>query len=198
MRRMSFWLGLTVLCLLLPACNDEGELVPQTPWFDRNHEIQQGWSLFRMADYDGAAVHFDRVIEHFPDAADGYIGLGWCEIERDQLEHALVLLETAIGLADEPDAIAGTAVAASALGRDSLAVEAASMCTDDSYLFIGNPDLRYTDLVYIRALGEFHLRRYEECYASLRILDNNLEIDFEAYDFREQLFNELQDLWRRV
>ena len=86
------------------------------------------------------------------------------------------------------------AVAASALGRDSLAVEMASRCTDDSYIFIGNPDFTYTDIVYIRALGEFHLRRYEDCYASLMILYPELAVDMEAYDFREQLFVELQRL----
>jgi tetratricopeptide (TPR) repeat protein len=196
---MSFWLGLIVICLLVfLACDDESGVVPQPPQIDRNHELQRGWSLFRMKDYDAAAVHFDAVVEHFPDAADGYIGLGWCEIERDHLELALDHLQTADRLANEPDAIAGIAVAASALGLDSLAVEAASRCTDDSYLFIGDPDVGYTDLVYIRALGEFHLLRYEDCYASLRILDRNLEIDMEAYDFREQLFRELQRMRSRV
>ena len=199
MRRISFWPGLTMLCLLaFLACGDKEEIVPQPPQIDRNHEIQQGWSLFRMSDYDAAAVHFETVVEHFPDAADGHIGLGWCEIERDHLGPALEHLETADRLAYEPDAIAGIAVVASALGLDSLAVESASRCTDNSYLFIGNPDLSYTDLVYIRALGEFNLLRYEDCYASLRILDTDLEIDMEAYDFREQLFSELQRMRGRV
>jgi tetratricopeptide (TPR) repeat protein len=192
MRCTGLFLGITVLGLCLVACKDEGGVDPQPPLIDRNYEIQQGWSLFRMTDYDGAAIHFDRIIEHFPDAADGYIGLGWCEIQQDQLELALGHLETANRLAEEPDAIAGTAVAASALGRDSLAVEAASRCTDESYIFIGNPELTYFDLVYIRALGQFHLRRYEDCYASLRILNSSLDIDMEAFDFREQLFAHLQ------
>lgn len=199
MRPLTCWPCLMVLCLLLfSACNDEGGVVPQPPLIDRNHELQQGWYLFRITDYIGAAVHFDRIVEHFPDAADGYIGLGWCETERDELDRALDYFETANRLADEPDAIAGTAVAASALGRDSLAVEMASRCTDDSYIFIGNPELTYTDLVYIRALGEFHLRRYDDCYASLRILRPSWEIDMQAYDFREQLFAELQHLRGQV
>ena len=200
MRRISFRLGLTVICLpvFLLACSDDGGIVPQPPQIDRNHELQQGWSLFRQRDYDTAANHFTAVVDHFPDAADGYIGLGWCEIELDHLELGLDHLQTADRLADEPDAIAGIAVAASALGLDSLAVETALRCTDESYLFIGNPTLSYTDLVYIRALGEFHLLRYEDCYESLRLLDDDIVIDMEAYDFREQLFEELDRLWGRV
>ena len=109
MQRMSFWLGLIVICLLVfLACDDESGVVPQPPQIDRNHELQRGWSLFRMKDYDAAAVHFDAVVEHFPDAADGYIGLGWCEIEGDHLELALDHLQTADRLANEPDAIAVT------------------------------------------------------------------------------------------
>jgi len=198
MRPQRFSLVFTALLLVLPACDDGGGIVPPPPTIDRNQEILLGWNLFRATDYSGAAIHFARLVEHFPDATEGYVGLGWCEIELEDLPLAIVYFEKATRLADDPDGFAGLAVAASALGRDSLAVEAAAWFTDEQYLFIGDPTLGFTDLVYIRALGQFHLRRYEDCYASLRILRSWLEIDMDAYDFREQLFSQLRLLREEV
>jgi tetratricopeptide (TPR) repeat protein len=198
MRWLRWSINLAVLFLILSACSDESRVAPQEPPLDRSYENQQGWSLFRSTDIQGAAIHFNRLVEHFPDAADGYLGLGWCEIELDRLEQAIAYLETAIRLSDEPDAFAGLAVAASALGRDSVAVDAASRFNNVEYLFLGDPEFGFTDLVYIRALGQFHLLRYEDCYASIQILRPSFEIDMSAYDFRTQLFRQLQYLRRQV
>ena len=197
MAHRALWLCLIAL-LLFPACGDDGGVVPQETPIDVDHEIQQGWALFRARDFTGAAIHFRLVVQESPDAADGYIGLGWCEIEADSLSRAYATLETATRLDDDPDGLAGIAVAASALGRDSVAVAAASSITDTGYLFTGDQSFGYTDLVYIRALGEFHLRRYEECCASLRILKPDLVIDLDAYYFREQIFIALSLLRGRV
>lgn len=194
MHHKSLWLCLAALFLLIPACGEDNNVVPVEQPPDLNEEIQVGWALYHEGDYPAAATQFERVIEHFPDSADGYVGLGWCEIELDHPETALVSLETAIRLGDNSDGVAGLAVVASALGRDSIAVEAASSISDETYLFIGNPRFGYTDLVYIRALGEFHLTRYEDCHESIKILDPDFEIDFDAYDFREHLFLKLERL----
>ncbi len=193
MRRGPNWLCLLVL-LALPACSDDGRIVAQEPTVDENEEIQRGWALFRARDFTSAADRFRLVIETSPDAAPGYVGLGWCEIETDSLPNAYKTLDRAVTLSDDPDGFAGLAAAASALGRDSTAVEASLQITDENYLFTGDPSFSYTDLVFIRALGLFHLLRYEDCLEALQILNPFLEIDLGAFDFREQLFKELQEL----
>ena len=187
------WLCLIVL-LALPACSDEGRIAPQDPTVDPNEEIQRGWELFRARDFHSAADLFRRVIENRPNAAAGYIGLGWCEIEVDSIANACETLERAVALSNDVDGFAGLAAAASALGRDSTAVEASLHVSEESYIFIGDPSFSYTDVVFIRALGLFHLLRYEECLEALQILDPYLEIDLGALDFRELLFNKLQSL----
>ena len=78
-------------------------------------------------------------------------------------------------------------------------MEAASRAaTDPLWVFVGGHDLGYRDLVFIKALGEFHLRRYEDCYASLLILIPDLRIDLDAFDFREELFSALESLRGQV
>ena len=84
------------------------------------------------------------------------------------------------------------------MGMDSVAVAATSWATDPSWVFVGDADFGHRDIVYIRALGEFHLRRYANCYASLLILIPNLRIDLEAFDFREDLFAALESLRGQV
>ena len=180
--------------LLLASCAQESAFVPQETPIDPEHEIQRGWALFRERDYRGAMVPFGGVAEQFPSAPGGHVGLGWCRVEIDSLEAALRDFRTAERLGGDADGHAGLAVTASALGLDSLAVAAAERVEDPAYQFTGDPEFGYTDLLYIRALGLFHLARYADCYATLRMIDPSLSIDLDAYDFREQLFLALQSL----
>jgi hypothetical protein len=185
------------LLAILPACGEES-FVPRDKPIDPDEEIQIGWARFRDGQYLEALSRFSRVVVQHPDAADGHVGAGWSRIELDSLETAITSLRTATNLVDHADGYAGLAVAASALGYDSLAVAAAEAVDDETYLFIGDPTFSYTDVVYIRALGQFHLLRYEACYRSLLILDPGLEIDLGAFDFRDRLFEALERLRGRV
>lgn len=196
MRRRPLWpgFGCLLMALLVSACSNDGGGTPQEPPIDFNTEVQRAWGLFRARDFPGATNSFRQLTVRVPDAAEGYVGLGWCQIVADSLELAYGTLERAGRLGDEEDGAAGLAVAASALGLDSAAVEAASRITDPLWLFVGDPNFGYRDLVYIKALGEFDLRMYENCYASLQILVPELRIDLNAFDFREELFTALESL----
>ncbi|MBD3162530.1 MAG: hypothetical protein GF346_09220 [Candidatus Eisenbacteria bacterium] len=187
-------LAVAVALFLLASCAEDEPFVPQETPIDADQEIQEGWALFRELDPRAALIPFGRVADRFPADPRGHVGLGWCRIELDSIRTALEDLRTAALLGDEPDGHAGLAVAASALGLDSLAVAAATRIEDPGYRFTGDPDFGYPDLLYIRALGLFHLGRYEECYAALRTLDPAITIDLEAYDFRERLFRALESL----
>lgn len=193
MRRHVSSLHPWILILLLASCGTNRNLVPQEPPVDRNQKIDRAWALFVAGDYAEARAIFEEIIDHFPDDAAGHVGRGWCAVETDSLDLAYTSFQTSLQLADDPDGIAGLAVAASALGIDSVAVAAASRVGED-YQFSKIPSLDYRDLVFIRALGEFHLRRYVDCYASLRILNPSLQIDLDEYDFREQLFAALESI----
>ncbi|MBM3287094.1 MAG: hypothetical protein FJY88_07050 [Candidatus Eisenbacteria bacterium] len=182
------------LLFLLAACQKDPTPPAQQPPLDFNAEIQRGWSLYRNHQYAEAEATFRGLVEGFPHESEPLVGRGWCEVETDSLDLAIRLFQTAIEMEALPDAFAGIAVTASALGRDSLAVAAAHEITDPSYLFIGDPYLGYQRIVYLRALGEFHLRRWQDCYDSLLILRSWLEIDLDDYDFREQLMAALESL----
>jgi tetratricopeptide (TPR) repeat protein len=188
---------LLILLVWLPACGEEG-FTPQDAPIDPDLEIQIGWAHFRSREYVEALARFSRLVREIPDAADGHIGAGWCRLELDSLEAAIVSLSTATLLSDNADGYAGLAVAASALGQDELAVTAAEAVVDETYVFLGDPTFTYTDLVYIRALGQFHLLRWEDCYRSLLILWPDLEIDLSAFDFRDRLFAALEQLRGRT
>jgi hypothetical protein len=159
-----------------------------------NEELQRAWGQFRARDFPKAMVSFRLLSRRFPDAAEPRVGIGWCQIVADSLEDAYATLELAGGVQGDADTRAGIAVVASAMGQDSIAVAAASTASDPLWIFVGDPEFGYDDLLFIKALGEFHLRRYEECYASLLVLIPELRIDLEAYDFREDLFAALEAL----
>jgi hypothetical protein len=194
-RHEPFRFGWVLIALLLIACGEEkAPPAPQEPPPDLNEQTQKGWDLFRSHDYPASASTFRGLIEAFPSAPDPYVGLGWCQVEMDSLPQALVLFSQALRFEEQPDAVAGLAVVASALGRDSLAVDAASRLSDSGYIFVGNPAFGYRQVIYLLALGQYHLLRYQECYASLRILDPNLDVDLDAWDFREQILAALEAL----
>jgi hypothetical protein len=199
MRRLPSAALLGVFLLVsLPGCShDKG--TPQEPSVDFREELDLAWGQFRAHDYSASAVSFRLLLRRFPDTTEPRVGLGWCELATDSLADAFETFQDAGGLRGGVDALAGLAVAASAMGQDSIAVEAASRAaTDPLWVFVGGHDLGYRDLVFIEALGEFHLRRYEECYASLRILIPDLRIDLDAFDFREDLFSALESLRGQV
>lgn len=184
--------------VLLAGCSNETRRPPQEPAVDFDARVQEAWREFDSGNIPSARTIFAELTDAFPDAAEGHTGLGWCSIAEDRPEEGLTPLVEANRLAGGSDAAAGLAVAASALGRDSLAVDAAAQVTDTSYVFSGDSDFTYRDVVYIRALGEFHLLRYEDCHRSLSILIPDLWIDFREYDFREQIFAALESLRERV
>lgn len=196
MRRHSRWsgLGCLLMALLVSSCSNDSGGTPQEPPIDFNTEIRRAWGLFRARDFPAATVSFRLLTRRVGDAPEGYVGLGWCQIVADSLSLAYGTLERAGRLGDNKEGDAGLAVAASALGLDSVAVHAASRITDPLWLFVGDPSFGYRDLVYIKALAEFHLRRYDDCYGSLQILLPNLRIELSAYDFREELFSALESL----
>ena len=185
----SIRLAWIFLLLAIVSCGKENAPpAPQEPPLDLNEQTQKGWDFFRSGGYSSSAAVFRQLIDLFPDAPAPYVGLGWCDVERDSLQAALELFDHALRLDEEDDALAGTVVTASALALDSLAVDAAYRIHETNYIFHGNPRFGYLQIVYLRALGEFHLLRWTGCYASLRILDPELDIDLAAWDFREQLF----------
>ncbi len=200
MRRTSLAhaLGCLLLLLLTPSCSHKGGGTPQEPAIDLNEELQRAWGQFRARDFPSATVSFRLLTRSFPDAAEPRAGLGWCQIVVDSLDDAYASFTLAGGMSGDAETRAGIAVAASAMGRDSIAVAAASTATDPLWIFVGDPEFGYADLVYIKALGEFHLRRYEDCYASLLILIPDLRIDLAAFDFREDLFAALESLRGRL
>lgn len=184
-----------LLLLTIVACGQESAPPePQEPPLDLNEQTQKGWDLFRSGGYSASAGVFRDLITLFPDAPAPYVGLGWCDVERDSLRAAIDLFDQALRLDEESDALAGVVVAASALALDSIAVDAAYRIHRTDYIFQGNPQFGYPQVVYLRALAEFHLLRWADCYASLRILDPELGIDLTALDFREQLFAALDGL----
>ncbi len=199
MRRCPFapLLGGLLFVLVLPCCSPKGG-TPQEPAIDFNEELQRAWSQFRAHDFPAASVSFRLLSRRFPEAPEGRIGLGWCQVVADSLGAAYTSFGLAGGLRGDADAVAGIAVVASAMGWDSIAVEASSKATDPTWLFGGDPEFGYRDLVFIKALGEFHLLRYEDCYATLLILIPNLRIDLGAFDFREELFAALESLRGQV
>lgn len=186
------------IALLLLSCGGDDKPAPQEPAIDANLELQQGWALFRAGDFEAARLRFERVVEALPEIPDGYVGRGWCQLELDSLEAAALTLDFADRIAEDPDIDAGIALLASLRGDDSLAVEASARVDDPSYVFFGDPTFRYRDLVYIRAVALFHLLRWSECYEALRILDAGLVIDLEAYDFRQRLFDAIEEIGRWV
>lgn len=198
MRRQAAIFPALLFLALLSGCSGDTKRPPQEPAVDFDEQVQEGWAAFNAGNLPASRAIFLDLVESFPDAAEGYTGLGWCEISQGNPATGLETLLAADRLAGGADAAAGLAVAASAVGRDSIAVEAAARITDSSYVFAGDPDFTYRDVVYIRALGEFHLLRYEDCYTSLSILAPDLWIDFREYDFREQLFAALESLRGRV
>ncbi len=198
MRARTATILAVILFTLASGCSDETKRPPQEPAADYDALVQQAWAAFDSGDYDSARAIFNQLIASFPDAAEGHTGFGWCEIVEQRLESALAALLEADRLGGGADAAAGLAVAASALGRDEIALEAAARVEDPSYVFSGDPQFTFRDLLYIRALAEFHLLRYEDCYSTLNILMPDLWIDFDEYDFREQLFAALESLEGRV
>ncbi len=199
MRRCPFapLLGGLLLVLALPCCSPKGG-TPQEPAIDFNEELQRAWGQFRAHDFPAASVSFRLLSRRFPEAAEGRVGLGWCQIVADSLEAAYASFGLAGGLRGDDNAVAGIAVVASAMGWDSIAVEASSKATDPTWIFGGDPQFGYPDLVFIKALGEFHLLHYEDCYATLLILIPDLRIDLGAFDFREELFSALESLRGQV
>lgn len=191
------WICILPFLAIVSCAGERTRPAPQEPPLDLNEMIQQGWDLFRAGAIPESAGIFRQLIVEFPDAPIPYTGLGWCEVDQDSLPAALDLFAHALRLNEENDALAGTAVTASALALDSLAVDAAYRIHQTDYVFQGDPRFGYTQVIYLRALGEFHLLRWADCYASLRILDPELDIDLAAWDFREQLFAALEGLRER-
>lgn len=187
-----------LLALALTSCSNDGGGVPQEPAVDFNEELQRAWNQFRSQDIETASASFELLSRGFPGAPEPRTGLGWCAIVTDDLEGALAIFDEAGGMQGDRETLAGIAVAASAMGRDSLAVDAATAALDPVWAFVGDPEFGYSDLVYIKALGEFSLKRYDDCYASLLLLVPDLQVDMEAFDYREDLFAELESLRERV
>jgi hypothetical protein len=198
MRARRAWLVLTAFVILC-ACGQDEKPNPQAPSVDPNVELQEGWAGFRHRDYSSARGHFEQVILVLPGAPEGYVGRGWCQTVMDSLEAAALSFEQADQLGGEPDGSAGAALVAFLLGNDELAADAAArVLSDRGYVFFGEPTFEYKDLVYIRAVSLFHLLRWEECYETLRLAFSWLEIDLDAYDFREQLFDAIERLGSAV
>lgn len=191
------WIRILPLLAIFSCAQEKAPPAPQEPPLDLNEMTQQGWEMFRAGAISQSAGIFRQLIGEFPDAPIPYSGLGWCEIEQDSLPEALGLFGHSLGLDEEDDALAGTVVTASALALDSIAVDAAYRIRETGYVFQGDPHFGYRQVIYLRALGEFHLLRWAACYASLRIIDPELEIDLAAWDFREQLFAALEGLRER-
>lgn len=183
-----------VCAVLALSCGGDAGITPQEPVPDYNQGLQDAWNLFRSGHRQEAENLFTRLSAAYPGRGEPRTGLGWCLLRRPDLPAAIDVFNESLAIQRDPDAYAGIAVAASALGLDSLAVAAVVAVEEPAYLFVGDPTLSYIDLTLIRAVAEFHLMRWEDCRRSLLALEPSLDIDLGAWDFREQLLAAIEQV----
>ncbi|MBD3286790.1 hypothetical protein GF359_09235 [candidate division WOR-3 bacterium] len=148
-------IGLTALFVLLligVGCNGDPE-----------DHLAKAWSLFEEGDLSGARDHFDSALSgQTENAAEAYMGLGWCDLLEDKLTDAYNNFSSSMTYENLLDANAGAAIASSELSRYTDAIDYVNtvLNANPDYFFthytsVDSELLRLTKAKSAAALGDF-------------------------------------------
>ncbi len=181
---------------LFAACGSETKVTPPDPPPTLEERLSSAWGRYLAADYRGARLEFLAIVAAFDSSSAPWLGLAWTAAQQDSLSRAVVAADSSISLGAGEDGWVARAFITGAAGDDSLALDALAQGYRAPYHLRFDPRVNDEAVTVLRAISLFDLARYAQCYDALREIDPTLELDLEAFDFREALARELARLER--
>lgn len=160
--------------------------------------LNSGWTKFEAGDYSGALSDFNAAISENPDLGEAYTGLGWCNLNLDQLSAALTNFGLALSNGETNDANAGKAFGDLNLGAygdatdDVDAVVTITGNSATSYVFSHASGINQDDLLWIKARAHFLLGEYSDAQSVLDVLDSDNGLDPLDPSYVEDLANAIE------
>jgi tetratricopeptide (TPR) repeat protein len=192
-KKWRIFLGILVL-LGAMSCEDQitnqVEMPAEITTATREQQFcEAGWNEFKKGDFNAAEEQFLAAIDANSYYADAYNGLGWVYSKLDSLELSKIYFTIGrISATTEDlfrDASAGRAFVNLAIDQYPEAVSDANDALRwdyyytyyAEYVFRHDLSITETDLFLVRAESLFLMEEYQDCYQSLMIIDETLDID---------------------
>jgi len=195
---MKFKLIIIILFVFLNSCSKNGTEPPK-PSLDIL--VEDGWNLFKEADYAGAIGKFSDAISFYNDKAlKAYTGRGWSYsrvafgMNDDNYENAISDFKKAISLDSElPDSRAGISFVYLIKNEYSKAINMAESVIRDfpNYTFRYDSTINVIDLRILLAQAFYYNGVYDKSAEQLDIIEPGVE---HPYEDPEILLTQIQNI----
>ena len=168
---LSIW----ALLLLLAGCGPDFDDAVNV-----DELVSSGWMKYEAGEFDEALNLFNQAILADNQNSDAQIGIGWSFFAKQKAQSAINEFEKALILkSDATDAYVGLSGAYLAVENYKSAIENAQTALNQQpdYAFEHNPLITNKNLHLVIAKSYYFLGNLERSLASIRIIDESVEIE---------------------
>ena len=157
---------------------------------DNPPTVEDAWTVFEQGDYEQALKDFEKL--NSPEATEG---AAWSALFLDSLNYAEGKFEENAG-EQRIDSNAGWSLALWAIGNYSKSIERADivLSAESSYSFVHYTSFNAEDLLWLQAVGYFHLVNYSKCIEKIKLLDSTFSASVSDPDIARILLEKLEEL----
>jgi tetratricopeptide (TPR) repeat protein len=192
-------IGKYIFCLsiflLIINCELQDGITPP----DENVEelVNEGWEQFKSGNYQLALETFQDAIARDNNYAEAYNGAGWASARLTNLSNAVSYFTQCISLnASLVTAHAGLAFVYNAQKEYASAINSANKALSlrSNWLFTYDESIGYKDLHLILAASYFALGNFSQSLAQVQKLNPSFTADFNTYEGKSALAEEIERL----
>jgi tetratricopeptide (TPR) repeat protein len=192
-------IGKYIFCLsiflLIINCELQDGITPP----DENVEelVNEGWEQFKSGNYQLALETFQDAIARDNNYAEAYNGAGWASARLTNLSNAVSYFTQCISLnASLVTAHAGLAFVYNAQKEYESAINSANKALSlrSNWLFTYDESIGYKDLHLILAASYFALGNFSQSLAQVQKLNPSFTADFNTYEGKSALAEEIERL----
>jgi len=194
MIRMNWILALILLGSLL-GCRERIE--PEVDDF-----VEYGWTLYAERDFDRALAHFLEGIRMDPNYIDGYNGAGWCYVEFNKPDTAVMFFDNGLNRITIDSSqvrfemLAGISLSYHVLGDYTRAISRGTELITFRPLFEFSHNWRidYAEITIMLAASAYASGDFAAALAWVQHLDEDFQADITTNEGRAELIKKIETL----